>query len=150
MAVEASMTAAVGRTEPIDAASGAEALDFGEFFEREHLRLGRAIYLLVGRRGDAEDLVQEALARAYERWDRVAKMAEPAGYVYRIAANLYRRRLRGRRLLERVSEQMRVQRPPDPTETADARVDLLSALRVLPRDQRATLILVELFGYDAE
>ena len=144
------MTAQAGRIEPIDAVVRAEPLDFGEFFEREHLRLGRAIYLLVGHPGEAEDLVQEALARAYERWDRVSKMTEPAGYVYRIAANLYRRRLRARRVLDRISEQVRVQRHSDPMEAADVRVDLLSALRALPTDQRVALILVEMLGYDAE
>lgn len=75
------------------------ALDFSEFFEREHLRLGRAIYLLTGDRAEAEELVQDALARAYERWERVSRMSEPAGYVYRIASNLHKRRMRWRRRL---------------------------------------------------
>ncbi len=46
-------------------------LSFSEFFEREHLRLRHSIYLLTGDRDEAEDLVQEALARASERRDRV-------------------------------------------------------------------------------
>src|ERR671914_2420350 len=74
-------------------------LDFAEFFELEHARLGRAIYLLTGDAVEAEDLVQEAMARAFERWDRVSLMAEPAGYVYRIASNLHRRRYGVRRRL---------------------------------------------------
>ena len=59
-------------------------LDFEEFYEREHLRLGRALFLLTGNRGEAEDLAQEALARAYERWDRIRETDSPVGYVYRI------------------------------------------------------------------
>lgn len=39
-------------------------LDFAEFFAREHLRLGRAIYVLTGDRDEAEELVQGALAPA--------------------------------------------------------------------------------------
>jgi RNA polymerase sigma factor (sigma-70 family) len=143
------LTTAVARTEPVIAVQ-TEPVDFGVFFEREHLRLGRAIYLLVGDRAEAEELVQEALARAYERWDRVSRMAEPAGYVYRIAANLHRRRARARRVVDRIGEQLRVQAPSDPSQIADARVDLFAALDALPVNQRAALILVELFGYDTE
>ncbi len=121
---------------------------FSEFFEQQHLRLGRAIYLLAGDRDEAEDLVQEALARAYERWDRVSQMAEPAGYVYRIASNLHRRRSRTR-LRQRTVLERRMVRDSDPGDAADARMDLLAALAMLPRDQREALVLVEMFDLDA-
>lgn len=125
------------------------SLTFAEFFEREHLRLGRAIFLLTGDRDEAEDLVQEALARTYERWDRVSQMGEPAGYVYRIASNLYRRRSRTRLRQRTLVERRRVQ-DSDPGDAADARMDVLAALGMLPRDQREALVLVEMFGFDTE
>jgi len=130
-------------------ATKAQGLDFSEFFVREHLRLGGAIYLLTGDREEAEDLVQEALARAYERWDRVSHMAEPAGYVYRIASNLHRRRSHARGRLRPLVDRPGLQ-GSDPVDAADARLDLLAALAMLPRDQRETLVLVEMFGFDAE
>src|SRR5207247_4027686 len=74
------------------------SLRFDDFFADEYPRLGRALYLLTGDREEAEDLAQELMARAYERWDRIQTMASPAGYVYRVATNLHRRRWR-RRLL---------------------------------------------------
>ncbi len=126
----------------------AQVVGFSEFFAREHIRLGRAIYLLTGNGEEAEELVQEALARAYERWDRVSRMDEPAGYVYRIAANLLRRKRRIRAWLPLLGE-----RPgpgADPIDAAESRMDLLAALATLPSDQRETVILVEMFGYDAE
>jgi len=54
------------------------------------------MYLLTGDRREAEDLAQEALVRAFERWSRVRSMANPPGYVYRTAINLNRNRLRRR------------------------------------------------------
>lgn len=125
------------------------SLSFAEFFEREHLRLGRAIFLLTGDRHEAEDLVQEALARTYERWDRVSQMGEPAGYVYRIASNLHRRRSRTRLRQGTLVERRRVQ-DSDPGDVAVARMDVLAALAMLPRDQREALVLVEMFGFDTE
>jgi len=122
-------------------------LGFAEFFAREHLRLGRAIYLLTGDRDEAEELVQDALARAYERWDQVARMSEPAGYVYRIASNLHRRRMRRRR------RPVPVATSPgqiDPSEAIDRDSDLWDALATLTREQREAIVLVELLGYDAE
>jgi RNA polymerase sigma-70 factor, ECF subfamily len=124
-----------------------QSLSFAEFFEREHLRLGRAIFLLTGDHHEAEDLVQEALARAYERWDRVSQMGEPAGYVYHIASNLHRRRSRTRLRQRTLVERRRVQ-DSDPGDVADARMDVLAALAMLPRDQREALVLVEMFGFD--
>jgi RNA polymerase sigma factor (sigma-70 family) len=124
------------------------SVGFSEFFEQEHLRLGRAIYLLTGDREEAEDLVQEALARAYEKWDRVSEMAEPAGYVYRIASNLHRRRSR-MRLRQRSLVEPRKAQDVDPGDAADARMDVMRALAKLPGDQREAVVLVEMFDLDA-
>jgi DNA-directed RNA polymerase specialized sigma24 family protein len=58
-------------------------LDFEGFFRAEYPQLARAGYLLTGEAAEAEDLAQEAMARTFERWDRVRAMESPAGYVYR-------------------------------------------------------------------
>lgn len=127
-------------------AEGATAeVGFAEFFAAHHVRLGRSIYLLVGDRLEAEDLVQEALGRAYERWDRVSRMSDPVAYVYRIAANLHKRRMRRRkheRTLANVDE-----RPGDEGHQVDQREDVLAALRTLSRGEREAIILVEYLGY---
>jgi RNA polymerase sigma factor (sigma-70 family) len=128
-------------------AAGRLAIDFSDFFHKEHLRLGRAIYLVCGDRFEAEDLIQEALARAYERWDRVSVMREPAGYVYRTAVNLHRRRMRTRRLLRPLSE-VREAAESDVAQQADRNADVWSALSQLRHEQRAAVVLVELLGYE--
>ena len=43
-------------------------------------------------RHEAEDLTQDAFIRVLERWDRVAEMGDPHGYLYRTAMNNFRRR----------------------------------------------------------
>src|SRR5215510_2599878 len=70
------------------------ALTFEDFLIAAHERLFKALCILTGNREEADDLAQEALLRAYERWDRVGAMDSPAGYVYRTALNLHRSRLR--------------------------------------------------------
>ena len=50
------------------------------------LCLGRACARpRAGSEGEAEDLAQEAFARALERWDRIRTMESPVSYVYRLS-----------------------------------------------------------------
>ena len=121
---------------------------FEDFFRAEYPRTVKALYILTGTLAEAEDLAQEALARAYERWDRVRAMESPGGYVYRTAVNLNRKRLRrlaaaARRVYERSTE-------TDPMGAVDARSDTLQLLKKLPRGQREALILVDWLGMDSE
>ncbi|GIV00370.1 MAG: hypothetical protein KatS3mg014_1985 [Actinomycetota bacterium] len=119
---------------------------FEEFFHREYPRLAKAMLLVTGDRADAEDLVQEAMARALERWARVRAMESPAGYVYRIAVNLHRRRLR-RGFRERPAREGTAAVERDPAEIAEARDGVLRALQCLSTDQRVALVLVEWLVY---
>jgi RNA polymerase sigma-70 factor (ECF subfamily) len=70
---------------PAEASAGFEA-----FFEAEHARLYRALCLVTRNRHEAEDLMQDAFVRVWERWDRVKAMDDPVGYLYRIAMNGFR------------------------------------------------------------
>lgn len=120
---------------------------FDGFFGEHHARLVRACLVLSGDPGEAEDLAQEAMARALERWDRVSAMADPEGYVYRTALNLHRNAVRR---LARAARHRIAPLPTDEAEAADQRLDLLRAIRGLPRTQREALALVEWLGYTAE
>jgi hypothetical protein len=71
-------------------ADPARGLDFEAFFEDIYERLFQALLLTSGDRAEAEDLAQEAMVRAYERWDRVKAANSPAAYVFRTAFNLNR------------------------------------------------------------
>lgn len=124
-----------------------ENVGFDDFFAKRYERLVRACVLLTGRAIEGEDLAQEAMARVLERWDRVSAMDDPEGYLYRTALNVHRKVLR--RLAVAARRQV-VGEPTDDPEVTDRRIDLLRAIRSLPRAQREALVLVEWFGYTAE
>ena len=125
----------------------APAADFGRFFADEYPRLARACVLLTGSAPEGEDLAQEAMARAFERWSRVASMGSPAGYVYRTAFNLNRRRIR--RLGLAAKRFFGGTDPSDPAAVAADRDLVLRALASVPDTQREALILVGWLGMDA-
>lgn len=119
-------------------------VDFESFFRAEHPRLFRALFLLTGSAAEADDLAQEAMARVYERWGRVRAMESPAGYLYRTAFNLNRKRLR--RLSRFRAPAARPVR--DPADVAGDRARIRAILGSLPRAEREALVLVEWVGLD--
>ena len=125
----------------IEPAERGAAPEFETFFRGEYDRLFRALYLLCGDLQEADDLAQESLLRAYERWDRVSSMDSPVGYVYRTALNLHRSHLRklavrARRVFASVPEE-------DASAVVTARQDVQRALAKLPWAQREVIVLVE-------
>jgi RNA polymerase sigma factor (sigma-70 family) len=94
----------------------------------------RAGYAVLGRRADAEDCAQEAMARALVRWRRVQEYA-PA-WVARVATNL---------ALDRARRLNRQHPEPDAGVVDDPvavrRHDLVTALRALPKRQREAVVL---------
>jgi RNA polymerase sigma-70 factor (ECF subfamily) len=133
--------------EPTSLSTASEVTDtstFEAFYLAQHERLFQALYLLTGDRFEADDLAQEALLRTYERWDRVAAMDSPAGYVYRTALNLHRSRLRS--VLLRMRRRFAAVPGEDLSGPVSASHDIRTALAELPRGQREAVILVEWLG----
>src|SRR6476646_3467936 len=59
-----------------------------ERFVRQHTSaMYRAAYLLTGNKFEAEELLQDPLARLYPKWDRVMAADKPLAYVHRSLAN---------------------------------------------------------------
>ena len=122
-----------------------EARDFDAFFEQEYTPLLRLLFAMTGDVTEAEELAQEAMTCAFERWGRISGMDSPAGYVYRMAINLNRSRLRHLRL--RFAKQSQIRLPPQTQPEVVG--SLVAALSELPRGQREALLLVEWLGLDA-
>jgi RNA polymerase sigma-70 factor (ECF subfamily) len=123
------------------------ATDFQEFFATQYRSVVRALVLVAGSMAAAEDLAQEAFARTFERWDRVSGLTSPAGYVYRVAMNVQRSRLRRAAVAVRHAAGRSTARDePDPGVRQEVR-DMLASL---PPTQREALMLVEWLGYSAE
>src|SRR5215472_6935573 len=99
----------------------------------------RLAYGLTGDTGHAEDVAQDAFARAYASWGRVSRAGDPQAYVRRIVINEYRRRFRKQRVAEELPGVLPDAGtvPPGPEE----RSALLDALRSLGPRQRAVIVL---------
>jgi RNA polymerase sigma-70 factor, ECF subfamily len=131
---------------PASSTGAAESvLDFDTFFAIEYRRLFEVLYLLTRDRAEAEDLAQEAMARAYERWSGIR---DPSRYVYRTAFNLHRT-LR-RRLAVAVRKRGQLLPAAGDADAVERRLDALAALALLPATQRAAVVLVDWAGMTAE
>ncbi len=133
-------------TLPIEART--VALDFESFFRAEYRTLCQALVLLVGDRLEAEEIAQETMTRVLERWDRVGAMDSPAGYAYRTALNLQRKRIR--RLAVRARRRFAPVPVADIGVAASDRHDVRRALQELPDGLRAALILVDWLDMDTD
>jgi DNA-directed RNA polymerase specialized sigma24 family protein len=112
-----------------------EPIDFETWYRHEHPRL---VTLLAASTGDAplaRDAADEAVARAFERWERVSCMASPAGWTYRVALNIVRRRARRRAFEHRILRRIRPEHIPGPTG------ELWLLVAALPSRQRTAVLL---------
>ena len=103
--------------------------EFDRFVNDAQPRLVRALVGCVGVE-EAADAAAEALAYAFEHWDRVRAMENPAGYLYRVGRSRVRRRL--------------TPSLPAPASVGvpDIEPGLIPALLALPERQRTAVWLV--------
>lgn len=102
-----------------------------------------------GDRWLAEELAQEALVQACDRWTRVRSLASPVGWAFRVGLNLGRSRLRRRgaerRARARCGPDREVARDPD----AADRIAVRNALEELSDRQREVVVLRYFLGLTA-
>jgi RNA polymerase sigma-70 factor (ECF subfamily) len=111
---------------------------FEDFYRAERSKVLRAVVFALDDTDLGVESTDEAMARAYERWDEVGAMRNPNGWVFRVAVNFGRNRLR-RKLLER-----RKPTPPDrdrPDIEGVADPAIARALTRLPVEQRMVVVL---------
>ncbi len=107
------------------------AATFESLYAEEVDAMARLAFLMVGSEEQAEELVHDAFARLYERWDRVDN---PGGYLRTCVVNGCRDRLR-----RRTVERRHATSSPGTAEPAtDHLADVLAAL---PYRQRAAVVL---------
>jgi RNA polymerase sigma-70 factor, ECF subfamily len=116
-----------------DAAAG-----FDAFYATTARRVVRHAYALTGDLSDAQDVAQEAFARAWQRWDSVRRYDSPEAWVRRVATNLATSRHRRSRTARAAS--VLLARDMVPEISLDT-VALVAGLRTLPERQRVVLVL---------
>lgn len=125
-----------------------EVEEFDEFYTGSVRRVTGYVYALTGDREEAEDLVQEAYARAWHQWPRVRGHPDPEAWVRTVA---YRVRVsRWRRLTAGMRAHRKHGAPADVPELSVDYVAIITALRGLPAQQRRAVVLHHLVGLSVE
>jgi RNA polymerase sigma-70 factor, ECF subfamily len=121
---------------------------FEEFYTGAVGRLLGQLLLVTGDLHEAEEVVQEAFARASVRWAWLRDYDVPEAWVRRVALNLAAER--ARRLRRQARALLRLGPPPQvPAASAEA-LALLEALRTLPMRQRQAIVLYHLVDMPVE
>jgi RNA polymerase sigma-70 factor, ECF subfamily len=111
--------------------------DFEKFYAANFDRLIVQLYAYTADMAQAQDVVQEAFARALPRWERLRTYSDPVGWVRRVALNLATSRWRQVRTFRRFASGYREEHVDGPTPD---RVALASALSTLPANQRRVIV----------
>lgn len=132
---------------------------FGELFGRHRDRLWAVALRTTGNREDAADGLQDAMVSAFRRAGTFRGDSSVTTWLHRIVVNACLDRLRAARV--RVADpipddldeggrgSVLTSTPDDPSDSVEAserREAVLAALRTLPADQRAALVLVDMEG----
>jgi RNA polymerase sigma-70 factor (ECF subfamily) len=121
---------------------------FDAFFLEQHERLYRALYFVTGNRHDAEELMQDAFLKLWERWDRIDELEDATAYLFTIALNGFRMRVRRAKVAARRAIGAEI--PADPFEDVDIKEDVRRMLNGISPRQRSALVLTEILGYTSE
>jgi RNA polymerase sigma-70 factor (ECF subfamily) len=133
-------------------AGDAEA--FGLLFHRHRDRLWAVAIRTLGDPEEAADALQDAMISAFRRASSFRGDSAVTTWLHRIVVNACLDRMRrkaarpattgGEQALEVAAV---AGAAPDPSADSDTSLDVMSALRLLPPDQQAALVLVDMLGY---
>jgi RNA polymerase sigma-70 factor (ECF subfamily) len=126
----------------------ADTEGFEEFYTATVRRLLGQLFPVTGDLHEAEEVVQEAFARASARWNRLRDYDVPEAWVRRVAMNLAADR--GRRLQRQARALLRAGPPPAVPPASVEALALAEALRSLPMRQRQAIVLHHLVDLPVE
>jgi RNA polymerase sigma-70 factor (ECF subfamily) len=117
---------------------------FDEFYAASVRRITSHLHAMTGSRAEAEDAVQEAYARAWQRWGKVSGYGDPEAWVrtvaYRISVTSWRKAA-SRRAAHRKHGP-----PGNEAGLNPDYVAVVAALRKISADQRQAIVLHHLVG----
>jgi RNA polymerase sigma-70 factor (ECF subfamily) len=117
---------------------------FDAFYRDARSRVAVHLYAITGDVVEAQDVTQEAFARAWQRWDQVRRYENPEAWVRivgrRLAIN------RWRRTKSRMAAYSRHGLDAHALPPSEDNVAIVAALRQLPYEQRVAIVLHHLAG----
>jgi RNA polymerase sigma-70 factor, ECF subfamily len=116
----------------VPSAAGLERSSFADFYARNYRAVLKVALAMTGSPAVAEDLAQEAFARAYRRWDEVAGYERPDAWVRAVAANLARSMFRRRASEAKAMARLALRRPPEADPIPAEAAAFWTAVRALP------------------
>ena len=131
---------------------------FGQLFLRHRDRLWAVALRTLCDPEEAADALQEAMISAFRRAGDFRGDSAVTTWLHRIVVNASLDRLRRRTAhaassvgdegtLDLLATQGRVPATTDPASVRDTALDIEAALRLIPPEQRAALVLVDMLGY---
>lgn len=128
---------------PLTIEAGA-VTDFDVFYEQGYDRLVRALAVTLSDADLGREAADEAMVRAYQRWEHIGRYDNPGGWTYRVGLNW------ARSLHRRLSRRLPLQpeRHADPPSIPDPAIAL--ALDRLGRGQREVVVCRLLLDWSVE
>ncbi|WP_433389956.1 RNA polymerase sigma factor [Micromonospora sp. KLBMP9576] len=117
---------------------------FDDFYRGSRQRLLGFVYALTGDLAEAQDAVQEAYIRAWQRWATVSAYEEPEAWVRVVASRIAVSRWRS--LRSRARAYLRHGANDSVPGPDTVTVEVVTALRRLPEEQRTAIALYYLVG----
>ena len=118
---------------------------FEVVYRASYPRLVGQLSVVTTNRAEAEEVVQEAFARLWARWDKVGGYENIEAWVRRVATNVAIGRWR-RTVRERPLQEI----PGAADDPAGSDIEVLLALRRIPIHQRSALFLHHVVGLSVE
>ena len=110
--------------------------EYAAFYRAEFPHVVRTSYLIVHDRHRAEEIAQEAFIQLFTHWAKVSRYEQPGAWVRRVAIRIASRSAHRERVRPELERETVV-----PPELVPQDVDLLSAIKQLPTQQRAAVAL---------
>lgn len=133
-----------GRAVRVSAVTTRELSSFDDFYAATATRTVRALHAMLGDHAEAQDVVQEAYARAWQRWSTLQTYDIPEAWVRQVAWRLAVSR--ARRAKVGLGKLRRLGPAPDVPGLDADRVALLRALAQVPDAQRRAVVLHHVVG----
>jgi len=111
--------------------------DFDEFYATHRDEIGRALVLVLRDQSLGQEAVDEAMVKAFQKWDEIGHTHNPAGWVFLVGKRWGLSWRRGRRREHRREELVAGRTDPALDRSTADYLDLMMALEELTPDQRS-------------